>query len=112
MLISHAWDRRFIAKPTLDSVLWGKHDGDGKKLAAWQSMTSGFFAALVGPCATGPFDVAKTRLMAQSKSGEQKYKGFFDVLIKIPREVRERGCCACSSNVCDQTLCIRSAPSC
>ncbi|GAX83743.1 hypothetical protein CEUSTIGMA_g11168.t1 [Chlamydomonas eustigma] len=76
----------FIAKPTLDSVLWGKHDGDGKQLSPFQSMTSGFFAAFVGPCATGPFDVAKTRMMAQTKEGGLKYKGFFDVLIKIPRE--------------------------
>jgi hypothetical protein len=32
-------------------------------------------AACLGPVATGPFDVAKTRLMAQSKmGGEMKYK--------------------------------------
>ena len=32
-----------------------------------QSMISGFLAAVVGPVATGPFDVAKTRMMAQEK---------------------------------------------
>ena len=76
----------FWAKPTLDTLLWDKHDGDGKQMTPGQSMSSGFLAALIGPCATGPFDVAKTRLMAQSKQGIIKYKGFLDVLIKIPQE--------------------------
>lgn len=40
-------------------VLWGKHDGDGKQLLAWQSMASGFSAALLGPTVTNPFDVVK-----------------------------------------------------
>lgn len=61
----------FWAKPTLDSMLWNKHDGDGMQLSPGQSMASGFLAALLGPCATGPFDVAKTRLMAQSKQASQ-----------------------------------------
>lgn len=39
-----------------------------------QSMLSGFSAAFLGPIATGPFDVIKTRLMAQSRAGELKYK--------------------------------------
>ena len=39
-----------------------------------QSMLSGFSAAFLGPIATGPFDVIKTRLMAQSRTGELKYK--------------------------------------
>jgi hypothetical protein len=30
-------------------------------------MVSGFLAAFAGPIATGPFDVAKTRMMAQEK---------------------------------------------
>ncbi len=42
-------------------VLWGKHDGDGKQLAAWQSMVSGFSAACLGPTVTNPFDVIKVR---------------------------------------------------
>lgn len=76
----------FVAKPTIDSMLWGKHEGDGKQLSPGQSMASGFLAACIGPVATGPFDVAKTRLMAQSRQGTLKYKGFFDVLVKIPKE--------------------------
>lgn len=39
-----------------------------------QSMLSGFSAAFLGPFATGPFDVAKTRLMAQDRSGVLRYK--------------------------------------
>ena len=42
-------------------MLWGKHDGDGKQLAAWQSMVSGFSAACLGPTVTNPFDVIKAR---------------------------------------------------
>uniref|UniRef100_A0A7S0VIY9 Uncharacterized protein n=1 Tax=Polytomella parva TaxID=51329 RepID=A0A7S0VIY9_9CHLO len=78
----------FWAKTSIDTLLWQKHEGDGKQLTPFQSMISGFTAACIGPFATGPFDVAKTRLMAQSKYGEGgiKYKGFFDALVKIPRE--------------------------
>jgi len=40
----------------------GKHDGDGKQLAAWQSMVSGGSAAILGPTMTNPFDVIKVRM--------------------------------------------------
>lgn len=63
-----------------------KHEGDGKQLTPIQSMASGFLAACIGPVATGPFDVAKTRLMAQSKQSIIKYKGFFDVIFKTAKE--------------------------
>ncbi|PNW81786.1 hypothetical protein CHLRE_06g260200v5 [Chlamydomonas reinhardtii] len=77
----------FWAKNNVDKFLWDKHEGDGKMLTPTQSMTSGFLAALLGPIATGPFDVAKTRLMAQTKtSGGTRYSGFFDALMRIPRE--------------------------
>jgi len=77
----------FWAKNHMDQWLWGKHEGDGKQLTPTQSMVSGFSAACIGPVATGPFDVIKTRLMAQSKSGgDIRYKGFLDALVKIPRE--------------------------
>lgn len=77
----------FWAKNNVDKMLWDKHEGDGKILSPTQSMASGFLAAVLGPVATGPFDVAKTRLMAQSKSsGGIKYKGFFDALLRIPAE--------------------------
>ncbi|KAG1671691.1 hypothetical protein FOA52_007483 [Chlamydomonas sp. UWO 241] len=76
----------FWAKSHMDTLLWDKHEGDGKHLTPTQSMASGGLAAILGPVATGPFDVVKTRLMAQSKAGELKYKGFFDALTKIPKE--------------------------
>ena len=76
----------FWAKNMIDKVVWKKQEGDGKVLAPWQSMISGFSAGVIGPCATGPFDVIKTRLMAQSKAGgEVKYKGLLDALVKIPQ---------------------------
>lgn len=77
----------FWAKNNIDALLWDKHEGDGRILTPTQSMSSGFLAALIGPVATGPFDVAKTRLMAQTKAaGDIRYSGFFDALVKIPRE--------------------------
>ena len=76
----------FWAKNNLDRIYWDKHEGDGKKLTPLQSMMSGFSAACLGPVATGPFDVVKTRLMAQEKSGTVKYRGFLHALVKIPTE--------------------------
>ena len=76
----------FTAKNAIDGMLWGKHEGDGTMLHPVQSLISGGLAATVGPIATGPFDVAKTRLMAQSKAGGIKYKSFAHALTLIPRE--------------------------
>ncbi|CAN6469832.1 unnamed protein product [Victoria cruziana] len=74
----------FTAKNAFDTVLWNKHEGDGLVLQPWQSMISGFLAGTAGPVCTGPFDVVKTRLMAQSKSeGEVKYRGMFHAIRTI-----------------------------
>ncbi|XP_073277138.1 mitochondrial succinate-fumarate transporter 1-like [Primulina huaijiensis] len=77
----------FTAKNAFDGILWRKHDGDGKVLLPWQSMISGFLAGTAGPVCTGPFDVVKTRLMAQNRSGgELKYKGLFHAIKTIYAE--------------------------
>ncbi|KAH7553864.1 hypothetical protein ACOSP7_029245 [Xanthoceras sorbifolium] len=77
----------FTAKNAFDVILWKKHEGDGKTLQPWQSMISGFFAGTVGPFCTGPFDVVKTRLMAQSRQGgELKYKGMIHAITTIYAE--------------------------
>lgn len=77
----------FTAKNAFDTMLWKKHEGDGKVLHPWQSMISGFLAGTAGPICTGPFDVVKTRLMAQSKSGgELKYRGMFHAISTIHAE--------------------------
>lgn len=77
----------FTAKNAFDVILWKKHEGDGKVLQPWQSMISGFLAGTAGPVCTGPFDVVKTRLMAQSRSGgELKYKGMFHAISTIYAE--------------------------
>ncbi|KAG6483407.1 mitochondrial succinate-fumarate transporter 1-like [Zingiber officinale] len=74
----------FTAKNAFDVLLWKKQEGDGKVLQPWQSMISGFLAGTAGPICTGPFDVVKTRLMAQSKSGgEVKYKGMVHAIRTI-----------------------------
>jgi solute carrier family 25 citrate transporter 1 len=78
----------FWAKNHMDEVLWGKKEGDGKALAPMQSTVSGFLAACLGPAVTNPMDVVKTRMMAQAKAPPDapRYKGFFDALIRIPRD--------------------------
>lgn len=80
----------FTAKNTFDVVLWKKHEGDGKVMQAWQSMISGFLAGTVGPICTGPFDVVKTRLMAQTRhegvGGELKYNGMVHAIRTIYAE--------------------------
>ncbi|EAZ26560.1 hypothetical protein OsJ_10456 [Oryza sativa Japonica Group] len=76
----------FTAKNTFDIVLWKKHEGDGKVLQPWQSMISGFLAGTAGPICTGPFDVVKTRLMAQGRTGDIKYKGMVHAIRTIYTE--------------------------
>lgn len=77
----------FSAKNGFDIILWKKHEGDGRVLQPWQSMISGFLAGTAGPICTGPFDVVKTRLMAQGRSaGELKYKGMFHAISTIYKE--------------------------
>ncbi|MCL7041793.1 hypothetical protein MKW94_029424 [Papaver nudicaule] len=77
----------FTAKNTIDVVLWKKHEGDGQVIQPWQSMVSGFLAGTVGPVCTGPFDVVKTRLMAQSRSGnDMKYTGMVHAIKTIFQE--------------------------
>ncbi|XP_010553112.1 PREDICTED: mitochondrial succinate-fumarate transporter 1 [Tarenaya hassleriana] len=78
----------FTAKNAFDVLLWHKHEGDGKVLQPWQSMISGFLAGTAGPICTGPFDVVKTRLMAQSRDGEGglKYRGMVHAIRTIYAE--------------------------
>lgn len=75
----------FTAKNAFDNFLWKKQEGDQKVLQPWQSMISGFLAGTAGPVCTGPFDVVKTRLMAQSRDsrGELKYRGMFHAISTI-----------------------------
>eukprot|EP00884_Botryococcus_braunii_P016674 jgi/Botrbrau1/3690/Bobra.0008s0017.1 len=79
----------FWGKNNFDRLFWGKHEGDGMRLTPVQSMVSGFCAAVLGPVATCPFDVVKTRLMAQAKApveGRPHYTGLLDALGKIYRQ--------------------------
>ncbi|KHN35464.1 mitochondrial succinate-fumarate transporter 1-like isoform X1 [Glycine soja] len=78
----------FTAKNAFDVLLWKKDEGDGRVLQPWQSMISGFLAGTAGPICTGPFDVVKTRLMAQSREGGGvlKYKGMIHAIRTIYAE--------------------------
>ncbi|GFQ06221.1 mitochondrial succinate-fumarate transporter 1 [Phtheirospermum japonicum] len=82
----------FTAKNAFDCFVWNKQEGDGKVLLPWQFMISGFLAGTAWPVCTGPFDVVKMRLMAQSRSGdEMKYRGMFHATRNI---YAEEGICA------------------
>ncbi|KAL2650602.1 hypothetical protein R1flu_018730 [Riccia fluitans] len=82
----------FTAKNIFDRVLWHKKEGDGKVLLPWQSMISGFLAGSAGPIATGPFDVVKTRLMAQTRyalgaaDDNTRYTGMVNAIKRISVE--------------------------
>lgn len=76
----------FTAKNACDIILWNKHERDGKVLHPWQSMISGFLAGTAGPVCPGPFDVVKTRLMAQGRSGNAKYKGMIHAIRTVYAE--------------------------
>lgn len=54
----------------------GKHDGDGKQLAAWQSMVSGGSAAILGPTMTNPFDVIKVRMHLYTWTAAWRWRCF------------------------------------
>ncbi|VVA29939.1 PREDICTED: brain mitochondrial carrier [Prunus dulcis] len=83
------WDKSgchvYSQKMPFDVLLWKRHEGDGRVLLPWQSMISGFLAGTAGPVCTGPFDVVKTRLMAQSRGvdGQMKYKGMIHAIRTI-----------------------------
>lgn len=78
----------FYFKNKADAAFWGKHEGDGVKLTPTQSLISGFSAACVGPLATGPMDVVKTRLQSQDRTaaGGPRYRGFLHCLTTVARE--------------------------
>lgn len=79
----------FSVKNGMDQFLWCKYEGDGVTLLPWQSMVSGFLAGFAGPVATGPFDVVKTRLMAQQRGqpGEEvRYRGMGHAFSRIYAE--------------------------
>jgi hypothetical protein len=46
----------FVSKTFLDEALWGKKENEGKPLAIWQSMASGFLATCPGMFLTNPAD--------------------------------------------------------
>jgi solute carrier family 25 (mitochondrial citrate transporter), member 1 len=85
----------FTCKSRLDAALWGNRDGDGRALRVSRSMASGFIAAAVGPLCTGPFDVVKSRLMAQGggNSGGARYRGTAHALRMIYAEEGVRALC-------------------
>lgn len=78
----------FMTMAILNKALWGKEQGDGKVLAAWQTLLNGLLAGAVGPCMNAPVDVIKTRMMAQDYSDPNniKYKNWFQAGKLIAQE--------------------------
>ena len=71
----------FMTFYTLNKYIWNKEVGDGKKLESWKSFINGVIAGCIGPILNNPFDVAKTRLMAQGN--EKEYKNTIDCISKV-----------------------------
>lgn len=78
----------FMAFAWLNSNVWKKEEGDGKKLEVWKTLVNGLVAGSLGPCLNCPMDVLKTRLMAQETIVGQvpKYTGFFQAFRVIAAE--------------------------
>lgn len=78
----------FMMMAVLNKALWNKEQGDGKVLAAWQTLFNGLVAGAVGPCFNCPVDVIKTRMMAQDYSNPEniKYKNWHHAARIIARE--------------------------
>jgi len=62
----------FLAVQLINKYAWGKVEGDGTRLPLFKTLTTGFIAGAVGPLCNQPFDVAKSRLMAQEQTGAQR----------------------------------------
>ena len=71
----------FMTFYALNKYVWGKEIGSGQKIESWKSFLNGVIAGSVGPILNNPFDVAKTRLMAQGN--ETEYKNTIDCITKI-----------------------------
>jgi solute carrier family 25 citrate transporter 1 len=62
----------FLAVQLINKHAWGKVEGDGTRLPLFKTLVTGFVAGAVGPLCNQPFDVAKSRLMAQEQTGVQR----------------------------------------
>ena len=74
----------FMTFYALNKYIWGKEIGNGKKIESWKSFMNGVIAGSVGPILNNPFDVTKTRLMAQGNKKE--YKNTIDCISKIYKQ--------------------------
>ena len=71
----------FMTFYALNKYVWGKEIGSGQKIESWKSFVNGVIAGSVGPILNNPFDVAKTRLMAQGN--EKEYRNTIDCITKV-----------------------------
>jgi len=77
----------FLAVQMINKRFWSKEEGDGKRLSVAQTMTTGFLAGAVGPILNHPFDVVKSRMMAQEQIGAEKlYTSTFQCLSLVARQ--------------------------
>jgi len=74
----------FLAVQWINNNLWNKIEGDGQTLSVLKTLTTGFLAGAVGPLLNQPFDVAKSRMMAQEQIGvHRQYTSTGQCLTKI-----------------------------
>tara|TARA_Y100000591_G_scaffold304715_1_gene301608 strand:+ start:338 stop:1240 length:903 start_codon:yes stop_codon:yes gene_type:complete len=71
----------FMTFYALNKYIWGKEIRNGQKIESWKSFVNGVIAGSVGPVLNNPFDVAKTRLMAQGN--EKEYRNTIDCITKV-----------------------------
>lgn len=77
----------FFTLGLINNYVWGKFEGDGQVLPLWKSAITGLAAGAVGPCFNQPFDVAKSRMMAQKEVGAaRKYTSTLQCITTIVRE--------------------------
>jgi solute carrier family 25 citrate transporter 1 len=77
----------FLAVQMINKHFWSKEEGDGNRLSIPKTMVTGFLAGAVGPILNHPFDVVKSRLMAQEQVGAQKvYTSTLQCLYSVGRQ--------------------------
>jgi solute carrier family 25 citrate transporter 1 len=86
-MVRQGWNQFFLfgTYEPMKKLFFGLEKTD--PVSPHQSLLIGVVAGALGPLTNNPFDVAKTRLMAQREIGaERKYTGMFQCIFKIFRE--------------------------
>lgn len=86
-MFRQGWNAFFLfgTYDSLKKLVLGKERDE--KISGHQSLTLGIIAGALGPLTNNPFDVAKTRLMAQIEVGDaRKYTGMVQCITTVAKE--------------------------